>query len=360
MRDTPYLVVDEQVLEANLAAMAAHASERGLVLRPHAKTHKCVELARRQLAHGAIGLTVATVGEAEVFADAGISDLFIAYPVWAEGPRAQRLRALASRVRLRVGADSVASVGMLARALSGGEHPVPLAIAVEVDSGHHRSGIEPTRAHEVAATAREHGLTVDGVFTFPGHAYAPGSREQSAHDEAVALELAKESLLAVGIACPVVSGGSTPSAEASTGRTRGGVLTELRPGVYPFNDAQQWELGTVGPARIALTAESTVVSVRGSRVVVDAGSKILGADRQQWASGYGRLPAAPDARVIALSEHHATIEWPEGASAPELGARVRIAPNHVCNAVNLVDELIVESAGVEIAVWPVVARGRNT
>lgn len=356
MRDTPYLAVDEQLLEANLAAMAEHARQHGLALRPHAKTHKTPEIARRQLAHGAVGLTVATVGEAEVFADAGFDDLFIAYPVWAEGPRAQRLHDLADRVRLRVGADSVVAVGMLARAAAGDGHPVPLAVMVEVDSGHRRSGIEPARAAEVAAAALEQGLAVDGVFTFPGHSYGPDEAERAAADEQAALRVARDALLGVGIPCPVVSGGSTPSAGAS----RGGVLTELRPGVYPFYDAQQWELGTVGPGRIALTAVATIVSVRGDRVVVDAGSKIIAADRPAYASGHGRLPAHPGARVVALSEHHATIAWPANAPLPALGERVRIAPNHVCTAINLVDELVVERGGSEVGAWQVAARGRNT
>jgi D-serine deaminase-like pyridoxal phosphate-dependent protein len=138
------------------------------------------------------------------------------------------------------------------------------------------------------------------------------------------------------------------------------VLTELRPGVYPFFDAQQWELGTVGPGRIALTAIATVVSVRGARVVVDLGNKVLGADRAAYATGYGRLPDAPSARIVALSEHHATIEFESPDAAAGLGTRVRIAPNHVCTAINLADELVIERGGSESAVWRVDARGANT
>lgn len=360
MRDTPYLAVDEQLLDANLTAMAEHTRALGVALRPHAKTHKSIEVARRQLVHGAVGLTVATVSEAEIFADAGFDDLFIAYPIWAEGQRASRLGALASRVRLRVGVDSIEGARMLAHAVTTGEHPVPLAVAVEVDSGHHRTGVAPAQAGIIAAAAAEYGLTVDGVFTFPGHSYAPSARVTAAHDEALALEIARESLLGLGIECPVVSGGSTPSAGAAEGRAAGGVLTELRPGVYPFFDAQQWELGTIGPGRIALTAVATVVSVRGARVVVDLGNKVLGADRPAYASGFGRLPSAPEARIVALSEHHATIEFATTDTAPALGQHVRIAPNHVCAAINLADELVVERAGSETAVWAVDARGANT
>ena len=177
---TPYLVVDRDVLQANLGAMAARARDHGVALRPHAKTHKCLEIARRQLALGAAGLTVATVGEAEVFADGGFTDLFIAYPVWAAGARGPRLRALAERVALRVGADSAEGVELLAHVLAGSEAEV----VVEVDSGHHRTGVAPERAGEVAAAARRCGLGVAGVFTFPGHSYGPGRRHEAALGEA--------------------------------------------------------------------------------------------------------------------------------------------------------------------------------
>ena len=360
MRDTPYLAVDERLLDLNLSTMATHASALGVDLRPHAKTHKSVEIARRQLAHGAVGLTVATVAEAEVFADAGIDDLFIAYPVWAEGLRAERVRSLAGRVRLRVGIDSIEGARMLAQATTSGGHPVPVGVAVEVDSGHHRTGVAPAQAGIVAAAAADYGLRVDGVFTFPGHSYAPEARVSAARDEAEALAMARESLLGLGLACVVVSGGSTPSVEAATGRASGGVLTEVRPGVYPFYDAQQWELGTAGPGRIALTAVATVVSVRGTRAVVDLGSKVIGADRLAWATGFGRLPAHPDARIVALYEHHATIEFNDGAVVPALGTRVRIAPNHVCTTVNLADVLVFERDGRESSVVAVDARGANT
>ncbi len=357
MRDTPYLVVDDQLLEQNLAAMASHAARLGVALRPHAKTHKTPEIAHRQLAHSAVGLTVATVGEAEVFADAGVGDLFIGYPIWAAGPRADRLHALAARVRLRVGADSIGGVRMLAAAVRAGHvDAAPLAIAVEVDSGHHRSGIAPGEAAKVAAAALDSGLLVDGVFTFPGHSYAVGGAASAAGDEAAALRIARDALTAAGIPCPVVSGGSTPSARAADG----GVLTELRPGVYLFGDAQQWELGTIEPTTIALTARATVVSRRDGVAVVDAGSKILGADRAVYASGYGRLLDHPDARITALSEHHATVTFPAGDVVPPLGAVLRVVPNHVCNAVNLVDQLVVHRAGAEVGVWAIAARGRNT
>jgi D-serine deaminase-like pyridoxal phosphate-dependent protein len=350
VRDTPYLAVDVDLLDRNLAAMAAAARACGLALRPHAKTHKCVEIARRQVALSAGGLTVATVGEAEVFADAGFDDLFLAYPVVATGVRAQRLRGLAGRVRLRVGVDSADGAALLARAVPGVE------VLVEVDSGHHRTGVAPEGAGEVAVAAAAAGLVVAGVFTFPGHGYGPGERGRAAADESAALAAAADALRAKGVESGVRSGGSTPTAALSDA----GVLTELRPGVYAFHDAQQVELGSAGLGDVALVAVATVVSRQPRRVVLDAGSKVLGADRPAWATGYGRLPDCPDARVVALSEHHATVVFPAGAAVPAVGETVRVAPNHVCAAVNLADELVVVSGGVEVDRWTVAARGANT
>jgi D-serine deaminase-like pyridoxal phosphate-dependent protein len=348
---TPCLVVDREVLEANMVAMAARARDHGIALRPHAKTHKCLEIARRQLALGAVGLTVATVGEAEVFADGGFTDLFIAYPLWAAGVRGARLRALAERVTLRVGADSADGVELLARALAGTEAEV----VVEVDSGQHRSGVAPERAGQVAAAAQRLGLGVSGVFTFPGHSYAPGRRNQAAVDEARALQEAEAALRRVGAGAGLRSGGSTPTAAL----VDEGALNEMRPGVYVFNDSQQVELGAADWHAVALAAAATVVSSHGRDLIVDAGSKVLGADQPAWATGGGRLPDYPHARIGALSEHHATITFAEDTPLPELGSLVRIAPNHVCAAVNLADVLIVTTGGSVVDEWQVAARGRN-
>lgn len=349
---TPFLAVDLDAMGRNLARTAEAAQARGLALRPHAKTHKCVEIARRQVEHGAAGLSVATVGEAEVFAAAGFTDLFIAYPIWAVGSRGARLRALAEQASLRVGIDSAEGAEVLARAVA----DTAVSALVEIDSGHHRSGVAPAGAAEVAMAARRAGLPVAGVFTFPGHGYGPGRREQAAQDEAAALAEATTALRRAGLEVTVASGGSTPTAAMADGDA----LTEIRPGVYVFNDAQQAELGTCGWSDVALTAVSTVVSSSGHRAVLDAGSKVLGADQPAWATGAGRLPDHPDARIVALSEHHATVVLPEGGVPLRRGDVVRVAPNHVCAAVNLADELVVLAQGAEVDRWAVAARGRNS
>ncbi|KHJ73016.1 MULTISPECIES: alanine racemase [Rhodococcus] len=348
---TPALLVDRDILDRNIARMAQSAASRGLSLRPHAKTHKCSEIGRRQLGAGARGLTVATVSEAEVFADEGFDDLFVAYPLWVDAARGARLRALTDRVRLTVGIDSATGARQFV------EHAgTAIGVLVEIDSGHHRTGVLPEQAGTVASAAREAGLDVRGVFTFPGHSYAPDAPDSAAREEADALAAAAASLRAAGIEPTVISGGSSPTAHLDVPT----VATELRPGVYVFGDAQQLELGAVSESDIALTALATVVSARDEVIVLDAGSKALGADRAAWATGYGRILGEPDARITALSEHHATVQWPEASTRPQLGDRVRVIPNHVCNAVNLADELITVSGDAVVERWKVAARGCNT
>jgi len=351
---TPFLAVDVEVLDRNLGSLATRARAAGVVLRPHAKTHKTVEVARRQLAEGAQGLSVATLSEAEVFAAAGVDDLFIAYPLWVGAPRAARLRALAGSVSLRVGVDSLDGVRGLAGALAG----VPVEVLVELDSGMGRSGVAPQGAGVVARAAVAAGLGVAGVFTFPGHSYRPGALVPAGVDEAAALAGGAAALEAVGVACGVRSGGSTPTVAAGGPGATG--ATELRPEVYVFNDAQQLELGTCGWGDVALTAVATVVSWGPGRLVLDAGSKVLGADRPGWVTGFGRLPGWPDARIELLSEHHAVVALDERPALPAVGEQVRVVPNHVCSAVNLVDELVATRGDEVVDRWPVAARGANT
>lgn len=360
---TPYLRVDLVRLRRNIRRVAELAAAQGVALRPHAKTHKCVEIARLQMDAGAVGLTVATVGEAETFVRGGIDDVFIAYPLWLDDLAARRLRDLLTEATITIGVDSVEGAANAGRLL--GAHGA--RALVEVDSGHHRSGVRPEGAGEIATAAARAGLDVRGAFTFPGHSYAPDATTSAAQDEARALTAAAVSLRAAGVEPEVLSGGSTPSLTASLTASPGpspdetpdpGVLTEVRPGVYVFGDAQQWELGTCSPDQIALTCRATVVSHAGGRLVLDAGSKALGADRAAYATGFGRLPDHPDARIVLLSEHHAVADLGT-APLPPIGSQVDVVPNHVCNAVNLAETLYVDDNG-ELRAWTVLARGQNS
>jgi D-serine deaminase-like pyridoxal phosphate-dependent protein len=346
---TPYLRVDLDRLRRNVRRAADWASSHRLSLRPHAKTHKSPEIARLQLGSGAVGLTVATLGEAEIFARHGCTDLFVGYPIWVDGHAVDRLRDLAERGRVAIGVDSVEGAARAGRLLA----PYGVEVVVEVDSGQHRTGCRPEEAGTVAVAAARSGLLVRGVFTFPGHSYAPDHMAAAAQDEARALATARDALLAERLEVGVVSGGSTPSwLHVDTD-----VVTEARPGVYVFGDAQQWELGTMAADSLALTCRATVVSHAGGRLVLDSGSKALGADRAPYNTGYGRLLDHPDARIVLLSEHHAVVEL-HGGPLPEVGSQVDVVPNHCCVAVNLTEDLWVEEFG-GLRRWPVAARGRN-
>jgi D-serine deaminase-like pyridoxal phosphate-dependent protein len=353
---TPATVVFADRLDRNLAGMAAFAAGSGIALRPHAKTHKCPQIARLQMALGARGLSVATVGEAEILAGGGggglagpeVQDIFIAYPLWPAADLVTRLGDLAMRAQVTVGTDSAAAARQLA----------PLAgrvrAMIEVDCGLGRSGVRPAHAVHIARASQLAGLEVGGVFTFPGHSYRPGAASAAAADEAAALAEAAAGLTAAGFEGVERSGGSTPTARLA----RPGALSELRPGVYALNDAQQVELGTCSINEVALMVAATVVSRPApGRIVLDAGSKVLGPDRPAWTSGYGRLADWPAAQITGLWEHHAVVAI--DGDPPALGEQVAVVPNHVCTAVNLVPELLIADQGQVLDRWPVTARAAN-
>jgi D-serine deaminase-like pyridoxal phosphate-dependent protein len=326
-------------------------------LRPHAKTHKSIEIARRQLAAGAVGLTVATVGEAEVFLEAGVTDLFIAYPVLAIGPKVDRLRRLAERGRLSVGVDSAEGVRTLAAAFAG---EAPPTVLVEIDCGGARSGVAPEAAGALARLAADHGLRVGGVFTHAGQGYGGPDRRHAAADEEVAgLAIAAASLRAEGIEPTVISAGSTPTAMLSARDP----VNEERAGTYVLGDRQQAVLAgdAVGSSSNALVVAARVVS-HGTQggFIVDAGAKVLTKDIAPYLTGYGAVLGYPDAVLARVNDHHGVAEVPPGSPRPPIGSMVFIVPNHVCPVVNLVDELVVVQAGAVVDRWRVDARGRNS
>jgi D-serine deaminase-like pyridoxal phosphate-dependent protein len=351
---TPAAVVDLDVVRANVAAMQRAMDDAGVRLRPHAKTHKCVEVARLQLEAGAHGLTVGTVGEAEVFADAGVDDIFVAYPVYADAARATRLRDLHERVRLAVGADSEAGITALADAMRGATDP--LDVLVEIDSGGRRCGVRPDDAVRLATHLERAGLRLRGVYTHGGHGYhGPDARADAARDEVDALARARDVLDKAGFSIDVVSAGSTPTSELSA-RTP---VTEQRPGTYVLNDAQQVALGSVGPDAVALQVVTTVVSDAVSdQVIVDAGAKSVPRDTHPLLPGFGWVTGT-GLHLRTTNDYHGFLDVPEQATRPPIGERLTIAPNHVCPTVNLYDELVVVEGGRVVDTWRVAARGRN-
>jgi D-serine deaminase-like pyridoxal phosphate-dependent protein len=349
--DTPTVVVDIGRVERNIALMAQTLADRGVALRPHAKTHKNIEIAKLQLAAGAVGLSVATLAEAEFFSRNGVDDLFIAYPIWARGPKGHRLRELHEAMcarngggALSVGCDSAEAAIALGEAMSGSKYELP--VLIEIDSGGHRSGVPPEAAPIVAKSVAAAGLSVRGVFTHGGHSYGGvEATTAAAKDETDKLTAAGDYLAQAGFDNLVISAGSTPTAVFSASAP----VTEERPGTYVFGDRTQLAIGPVGWEGVALTVAATVVSVACRNetwwFAVDAGSKILGSDRVEWLPGYGIIPDYGNTIITRLYEHHGVCDVPAGFDLPVVGQILQIVPNHVCLVVNLVESMLVERDG---------------
>ncbi|MBM3496144.1 MAG: alanine racemase, partial [Armatimonadetes bacterium] len=283
--DTPCAVVELSALQRNIGAMAQLASGHGKALRPHLKTHKCIEIARMQKDAGAHGVTVAKLGEAEVFAKAGFDDILVANLIVGEA-KLDRLRALASLLRIAVGVDSVAVLDGLARASRG--VACPIGIAIEVDTGHHRTGVRTIAdAARLAERIRSTpALELRGVYTHEGHVY---KAEPAAIPDVCEAVVAAIIRVAEAVGTDVVSVGSTPSVEAMATHPS---VTELRPGNYVLRDATQMRLGAP-MAACALSVIATVIAVPSrTDAFVDAGSKALSGDRDP-VYGHGRLRDAP-------------------------------------------------------------------
>ena len=358
--DTPVPVVDLAVMEANLRRMAEVCRRNGVKLRPHTKTHKIPALARRQVELGAAGITVAKLGEAEVMADAGLDDILIAYPM--VGPqKLERLFRLARRARIACTLDSVEVAQELSAAAC--RRGAAIRFLVEVDIGLGRCGLPPgdELMQLCARAASLPGLEFGGLLTHAGHSRrvrAPSEVEEIGRREGELMAGAARSLRVAGLEVAEVSVGSTPTA-ATAGAVPG--VTEVRPGTYIFNDASTAALGLPGLTDVALTVLSTVVGHPApDRLILDAGSKALSSDRlsANLLQGHGWIKGYPGLSIPSLSEEHAIVAVPPGASAPRIGEKVEIVPNHVCAVVNLFDELVgVEGDRVEV-VWPVAARGK--
>jgi D-serine deaminase-like pyridoxal phosphate-dependent protein len=353
---TPAVLIDVDVLERNVARMAERARAAGVALRPHGKTHKLLEVGRRQLEAGARGLSLAKTSEAEVFAAAGFDDIFVAYPV-VGADKGRRLLALAERIRLAVGVDSVDGARTLGDVFAAAGRR--LDVRLKIDSGLHRVGVLPEQAVSVArAIAELPGLQLTGVFTHAGHAYgeteAKGIAAVAQHEGGTVSAVA-EALRRAGLEIRDVSVGSTPTARHAM--TVPGV-TECRPGNYVYHDASQVSLGTCGLEDCAMTVVATVVSVPApDRAVLDAGSKTLSTDPlRPRADGHGWV-IGRKARVSKLSEEHGVLAVEEGERF-RVGERVRVLPNHACVVSNLHDRVLAVRGERVEAEWRVAARGR--
>lgn len=353
--DTPCLIVDGQILTLNIDEMAQVARLGSKRLRPHAKTHKTLEIARMQMDAGATGITVAKVGEAEVFVDAGITDVFVAHLI--VGPtKLARLAALAAKAHVVVGADSEPVLRGLAEAAA--HAVVAFDVLLEVDTGHGRAGVKlPDDAARLASLAsNELGLSVIGVYTHEGHAYRTAADELPALCNSVCstLDACRSAVRNAAPSADVVSVGSTPTASLMADQAN---VSEIRPGNYVFRDATQVRLGGAAD-RCALTVLATVVArPTPDEALIDAGSKAFSGDRDPE-YGYGFVQGNRNAIVDWCSEEHGHLNLRESGLRPRIGDKLRIVPAHACTCVNLHPVLWVADGDRIIDRWPVAARDR--
>jgi len=364
---TPAILVDVNRLRNNIRNMQAAAGAAGLRLRPHAKTHKSPVVARWQIEAGAVGVCCAKLGEAEVFADAGIEDIRLPYPIHPSN--ADRVVRLMDRTRLSIITDLTEVAREWSSAMSKAGRT--LDVLVKVDVGFHRCGIDPHRpdaADFIAEVSNLPGLRLKGLLSHAGHAYHASSEDELrsiAAEEARLLRDTAEQARSKGATIEEISVGATPTARFSM-TTPG--LTEVRPGNYVYFDRTQVALGAATLRDCALTVLATVVTKHKDRVIFDSGSKTLSNDVARGAGneGYGGVAADvecvsaidPNLRIERLSEEHATTRVLNGTSALQPGDRVRIVPNHSCVVSNLVDEIVLVDGARVVDRLPVAARGK--
>ena len=329
--DTPALFVDHDVLERNIARMQQQCRAWGVALRPHVKTHKIAEIAQMQLDAGAIGITVAKLGEAEVLPG---DDVLVAYPLLQ--PKLPRLRALAKTRALKVAVDSV----QVARDLQG------IDTLVEIDVGVGRCGAQsPEQAVAIAQACSD----FQGIFYWPSWLDEAGFRAAC-----VTIDAVLDALAAAGLEAKIVSGGSTPGAANTPLIPR---TTEIRPGTYVFYDANSLAAKCCVEADCALRVLTTVVSTAvPGQCVIDAGSKTFSSDQTVGAGTFGHFVGRPWT-MRKLNEEHGYVEI-DGRGGPRIGEKVWVVPSHVCATVNLHDEIWYGRGGRVEGSWKVAARGK--
>lgn len=377
---TPCVLVERPRLFANLEAMQAKAEAQGVALRPHTKTHKSLDIARRQVRGGAQGITVAKVGEAEAFVPWEFDDIRLAYTVVGD-EKFRRLQALRDQAQLSFCVDTRA--GAQAASDFFAETDTPMAVLVEVDCGYGRCGVrwDADESLDFVRFVRGlPGLRLVGILTHAGQSYdgpAAGETKEAAlrrysADERDRMLAFAARLGTAGLATPgdfEISIGSTPSMRYFENREQDGFrITEIRPGNYVFHDMIQVALGAATMPACALTVLATVISKHRDasgqeRLFLDAGKKVLTSDTGYATDGYGTLlynaramRPLPHARLVGLSEEHGWVTVPGGATM-EVGDRVRIVPNHACVVVNTQPHLYLVEGQEVIGMFDVTARG---
>jgi D-serine deaminase-like pyridoxal phosphate-dependent protein len=369
---TPQVIVHYNILLANIDRMAHFAKEKQIQLRPHLKTHKTAEIAELQLERGAVGITVAKIGEAEKIVNSfqdQLLSILIAFPTMG---RMNMIRI----VQLQKKADIILMIDSLEQASELNEfaleNQTSFIVMVKINTGLHRCGIEPDEellVSFVAELLKLKQLLFVGLMTHAGHAYGASSTEERVrigkYEGETLVKLGHELQQKLGLDHLTISVGSTPTVFISGGING---VTEIRPGNYIFNDKSQVMLGSSTWNDCALRVLSRVVShPTASRWIIDSGAKTLaldqGAHGKAGVSGYGQVVGHPDLQITRLSEEHGVLEGIPSHPI-NLGEVLEIIPNHACPVVNLTDQLLVLQEASEentytFRTWDVLARGQN-
>ena len=343
---TPCPVIDLDVVERNIARAQQRCDDAGVANRPHIKTHKSPRLAKMQIAAGAQGITCQKLGEAEVMANAGITDIIIATNLLGAA-RSGRLAALQRTHPLKVCADNPVTLAAYAEAAT--QAARPLDVLIECDTGQKRAGVETPA--EALLLAKE--INSNPMLNFAGWLFYPPL--DGWPQTAVFFEQVSVGLTELGMHADIVSTGGSPNF-LHIGELPG--ATEHRAGTCIFNDLMQIEAGVATLEDCAFQVYSSVVSRAGpERGILDAGSKTLTSD-SGGLDGYGRVLEHPSARIHKFAEEHGFLDLSHCNDKPDVGDIVRVVPNHVCVAVNMVDQLVAVRGDKVIEVIPVEARGK--
>jgi D-serine deaminase-like pyridoxal phosphate-dependent protein len=353
--DTPALILDLDTFERNLDAMAAAVAMRSVRLRPHAKAHKCPDIAKAQFTRGAVGICCQKTDEAAAFVAAGIVDVLVTNEVIVPAKLA-RLAALARDARIGVLVDDAVAVPTLGNAARGAG--VELDVYVEVDVGARRCGVAPgpaavPLARAIAATK---GLRFAGLHCYHGgaqHLRLPDERRAAIAHAGTLARTTREAIETAGIMCPIVTGAGTGTWQLERDS---GIWNELQPGSYPFMDVDYMR-NTAAPDDVrfaqSLFVLASVMSVPAAdRAVCDAGLKAFAFD-----SGLPVVHERAGLTYAKASDEHGVLVVEAGGRAPILGERLRLVPGHVDPTFNLYDWVVGHRGDRVECVWPVSARG---
>jgi D-serine deaminase-like pyridoxal phosphate-dependent protein len=355
---TPAVIVDLDIVDRNISEMARLVKKADVKHRPHIKTHKSIYFAQKQQQAGAVGLTCAKIGEAEVMADAGFDDILIAFPIIGED-KLERLYHLAQKVKITGCVDSVEAATALSDV--GVRLGRKLPVYIEVDGGIQRCGRQP--GGDTLAFAQSihgfDGIEIVGILSYAGQIYSENVKErieEIAAEEAQTLHMTAELLRVSGIPIQEVSGGSSISSKFPD-QLKG--ITEVRAGNYIFHDRAQLSTGMVTVEQCALRIIVTVVSaIAPGRAIIDAGSKTLTTDLITFGIGYGYIIEQPEIEIYKLNEEHGYLRFDPSIQL-HVGQRLTMIPNHSCVIPNLCDELIGVRGDQIITAIPIDARGKN-